>query len=143
MRLLVVDDDEMLRCIVGEFLMDQGFQVDMASDGLEALNMIQKRKYEFVISDWEMPRMDGPALCRALRREPGGGDIRFILLTGRDSATAESDSYQAGVDTFLHKPCDRSQLMAALREPDTAHPALRHPSADHHPRPFPGLHSAF
>jgi DNA-binding response OmpR family regulator len=115
MRLLLVDDDEVLRCIVGESLTDNGHEVDLAVDGIEALQQLARRSYDAVICDWEMPRMDGPTLCRTVRSGPLGREPYFIMLTGKDSPVAEADGFDSGVDAYLAKPCEPTDLLAALR----------------------------
>jgi DNA-binding response OmpR family regulator len=59
--------------------------------------------------------MDGPALCRAVRAGPHGRDLYFIMLTGNDSAVAQADGYESGIDAFTAKPCEPTDLLAALR----------------------------
>ncbi len=115
MRLLLVDDDEILRCLVGNCLLEQGHEVDEATDGQHALKLIDANRYDAVICDWEMPHLDGPSLCQLVRSRPSGREPYFIMLTGRDSAAAQADGYEAGVDAFLSKPCEPTDLLAALR----------------------------
>ncbi len=115
MRLLVVDDDEILRCLLVAQLSEAGHTVDECADGMAALSMITSKFYNAVICDWEMPRLDGPGLCRAVRAGPGGNAIYLIMLTGRDTAMAQAEGFHAGVDAFLVKPCDPVELLATLR----------------------------
>jgi DNA-binding response OmpR family regulator len=115
MRLLLVDDDEILRCLIVNYLTREGHAVDQATDGLAALASINSNCYDAVICDWEMPGMDGPALCRAVRAGPQGHGLYFIMLTGRDSAVAQAEGYDSGIDAYLNKPCDLTELSASLR----------------------------
>jgi DNA-binding response OmpR family regulator len=62
-----------------------------------------------------MPTLDGPDLCRAIRAGRHGRDLYIIMLTSRDSMIAQADGYDAGADAFLTKPCETTDLLAALR----------------------------
>jgi DNA-binding response OmpR family regulator len=115
MRLLLVDDDEILRCLLVDQLTRAGHTVDEAVDGKDALTKINAEIYDAVICDWEMPNLDGPALCRAVRAGRHGRELYFIMLSGRTTPIEQADGYDAGVDAFLTKPCDHTDLLAALR----------------------------
>jgi sigma-B regulation protein RsbU (phosphoserine phosphatase) len=115
MRLLLVDDDEIFRCLLVNQLSRAGHSVDEAGDGVDALAKINAEMYDAVICDWEMPRLDGPALCRMVRAGRHGRELYFIMLSGRSTAIEQADGYDAGVDAFLTKPCDHTELLAALR----------------------------
>ncbi len=115
MRLLLVDDDEILRYLVNDYLTRSGHEVDQATDGTSALSLVESQKYDALICDWEMPGMDGPALCRAIRAGTNGRDLYIIMLTGKDSPASEVDGFDSGVDAYLIKPCEPTDLFAALR----------------------------
>ena len=73
MRVLVVDDDDItLEMMVSAILRKRGYEVDTASDGHEAMSILAARAHRIVISDWEMPGMNGPELCKAIRRTDYG-----------------------------------------------------------------------
>ncbi len=115
MRLLIADDDEILRCLLNHQLVRAGHSVEEAIDGADALARINTAHYDAVICDWEMPTLDGPDLCRAIRAGRHGRDLYIIMLTSRDSMIAQADGYDAGADAFLTKPCETTDLLAALR----------------------------
>ena len=85
MRVLIVDDDEMIRIMLEDSLVEAGYTVDIATNGREALEHLRSNTCRLVISDWEMPEMNGVELCRAVRAEDLPGYVYFILLTSKDS----------------------------------------------------------
>jgi CheY-like chemotaxis protein len=115
MHLLLVDDDEILRCLLVSDLTGAGHIVDESVDGSDALAKIKANNYDAVICDWEMPRLDGLELCRTIRGDQCSRNLYFIMLTGNGTAAAQADGYEAGVDAFLTKPCDTKDLLATLR----------------------------
>lgn len=86
-RILLVDDDEMFRTVAAMALEDAGYTVFEAADGFEALDLVQKIRPDAIISDLNMPFMDGRALCQRIRGEPGLAKIPFVIL----SAYIEAD----------------------------------------------------
>jgi putative two-component system response regulator len=115
MRVLVVDDDEMSLDLVSAILKRSGHTVDTANDGRQALEILRGGAHRVVISDWEMPNLNGPDLCAAIRTEDFGGYIYTILLTGRNKNADSVAGLNAGADDFITKPVDPAQLNARLR----------------------------
>lgn len=115
MRVLLVDDDELVRSLTAYQLASAGHEVVEAGDGLEGLSRVESGKFGAVVCDWDMPRMDGLTLCRTIRSGPLGLSPYFILLTGNESPVAQAEGYDAGADAFLVKPCTPEALFAAVR----------------------------
>ncbi len=115
MRVLVVDDDEITLEIISGILERRGHQVDTASDGQAALEILRRREHRVVVSDWEMPNLSGPDLCAAIRGGDFGGYIYTILLTGRKTTGDTVTGLNAGADDFITKPVDPDQLAARMR----------------------------
>jgi putative two-component system response regulator len=115
MRVLVVDDDEITLDLITGILQRNGHQVDTASDGQQALAILRKQLHRVVVCDWEMPEMNGPDLCTAIRANDFGGYIYTILLTGRSRSSDSIEGLNSGADDFLIKPVDPAQLIARLR----------------------------
>jgi putative two-component system response regulator len=115
MRILIVDDDELSASILENVLTKAGHQVRTASDGLEALTILKEEQYRMVITDWEMPVMDGIELCKAIRAENLAGYVYIILLTSRDSSQETIEGLSAGADDFIVKPFDPGEMIARVR----------------------------
>ncbi|HEY4370175.1 MAG TPA: diguanylate cyclase [Steroidobacteraceae bacterium] len=114
-RILLVDDEPTQRLIMARLLKRAGYEVEVAGNGREALARIESGDFQLMITDWEMPEMDGIALCSALRASQGvQGYIYTILLTARDSIEHVVTGLQAGADDYLTKPVIEPELMARL-----------------------------
>lgn len=112
-RILLVDDEPTQRLIMARLLKRGGYEVEMAANGREALAMLEQGDFPLMITDWEMPEMDGVALCRALRsREQGYTYI--VLLTSRDAIEHLVAGLQSGADDYLIKPVVEPELIARL-----------------------------
>ncbi len=115
MRLLVVDDDEITLEMISAMLQRRGYQVDTATDGRQALDILAAGDHRIIISDWEMPGLSGPELCASIRSADFGGYIYTILLTGRNKNSDSVAGLNAGADDFITKPVDPDQLAARIR----------------------------
>jgi putative two-component system response regulator len=115
MRILIVEDDptsaEILEACVHQF----GYQVAVARNGIEALELVRTGLYRLVISDWEMPEMSGVELCRQVRSRQSGGYIYFLLLTSRSGTRNVVEGLDAGADDFITKPFQPEELQVRLR----------------------------
>ncbi len=116
MKILAVEDDPVARAVLRQALRRLGHESIEAADGEAAWEILQTESVRVVVSDWMMPRSDGLELCRRIRGRVGTDYIYFILLTSRD-ATQENQtaSADAGVDDFLTKPLDLTELWTRLR----------------------------
>ncbi|MBB5790948.1 response regulator transcription factor [Jiangella mangrovi] len=113
MRVLVVDDDPGVRESLRRSLAFNGYQVELASDGEEALRAISDDAPDAVVLDIMMPRLDGLATCRALRA--AGSDLPILMLTARDEVSDRVSGLDAGADDYLPKPFALEELLARLR----------------------------
>ena len=112
---LVVDDSPTERAVLKVMLGRWNFEVMEAADGTEALELCRRRAVDFVISDWMMPGMTGPELCRAIRRDGRQRYTYFILLTTKSASGEVAAGLDAGADDFVVKPTDMNELHARLR----------------------------
>jgi two-component system chemotaxis sensor kinase CheA len=101
-QILFVEDSHTLRALGQRFLEQAGFDVRVAADGRQGLEMWKESGADAVVTDLEMPVMDGLALTRAIR-EAGGADVRIILLSGHDTAETRAAATRAGVNAYLPK----------------------------------------
>jgi DNA-binding NtrC family response regulator len=111
--ILIVEDSEIARKTLERNLTRGGFKCLVAEDGVEALEVIEKHDVDLVLSDQQMPRMDGIELLREIKaRYP---DMPFILLTAHGSVTKAVISIKQGADDYLEKPCEPENLIATIR----------------------------
>jgi two-component system chemotaxis sensor kinase CheA len=114
--LLVVDDALTVRELQRTILVRAGYDVRVASNGREALGLLAAAPADLVLSDYEMPEMDGFALCRAIRAHPRLASIPVIVLTSRDGDDSRRAGLEAGADAYLIKSeFDEATLLAAVR----------------------------
>ncbi|MBK8594572.1 MAG: diguanylate cyclase [Holophagales bacterium] len=114
-RVLVVDDDPLSRRILEQALGRSGYDVETASDGQEALAKVRSHRPDVVVTDWQMPRMDGLTLCRILK---GSDETRFthvLMMSARGETDAKVTSLENGVDDYLVKPFDPVELTARVK----------------------------
>ena len=113
MRILVVDDDRAVRESLRRSLSFNGYTVDLAEDGVEALEAITNERPDALVLDVMMPRLDGLEVCRQLRST--GDDLPILVLTARDSVSERVSGLDAGADDYLPKPFALEELLARLR----------------------------
>jgi CheY-like chemotaxis protein len=117
MKILIAEDEPVSRSLLQATLKGLGHEVTAADDGLEAWGTWQIAQPRVVISDWQMPQLDGLEFCRKLREKGRGGDryTYFILLTAASGKESRLAAMDAGIDDFLSKPVDVDELKARLR----------------------------
>lgn len=114
-RVLLVDDTELNRDIIGGILSAAGYAVDLASDGGEAVDATWSKAYDLVLMDIEMPGMNGfEAAARIRAREGVMSGVRIAALTATREPDAEQFSFWSGIDTFIPKPIDAKKLLARV-----------------------------
>ncbi|MFC0316477.1 response regulator transcription factor [Gordonia phosphorivorans] len=113
MRILVVDDDRAVRESLRRSLTFNGYTVETAGDGIEALEKVVADRPDLVVLDVMMPRLDGLEVCRRLRA--AGDDLPILVLTARDSVSERVSGLDAGADDYLPKPFAMEELLARLR----------------------------
>jgi DNA-binding NarL/FixJ family response regulator len=114
-RLLVVDDDPGLLLAVSETLREEGFEVQTARRGAEALTRVAESLPDLIISDIRMPGMDGYTLARNLRSAPRTRLLPIVFLTAKDETADRIAGFQSGVDAYLTKPFEPDELVAVVR----------------------------
>jgi len=115
MKILIVDDDEIALDILGAALASSGYDVETAGDAMAALARIEQGDIRFVITDWEMPGMNGLALCQSVRRQAASGYVYMVLLTSHGSSQEIVEGMSAGADDFIVKPFNHAELTARVR----------------------------
>ncbi|GAA0512253.1 DNA-binding response regulator [Saccharopolyspora subtropica] len=113
MRILVVDDDRAVRESLRRSLQFNGYQVELAADGQQALDFLAGNRPDAMVLDVMMPRLDGLEVARRLRS--AGDDLPILVLTARDAVSDRVAGLDAGADDYLPKPFALEELLARLR----------------------------
>lgn len=113
--ILVVDDDPTSRELLGSVIEILGYEVKVASNGQEALELASEYDVRIVVSDWQMPGMSGPELCARIRRRQLSGYVYFILLTCLNRKEDVVTGLGAGADDYINKPFDPDEIQVRLR----------------------------
>ena len=113
MRILVVDDDRAVRESLRRSLQFNGYQVELAADGLQAIESVGAQRPDAMVLDVMMPRLDGLEVCRRLRGT--GDDLPILVLTARDAVSDRVAGLDAGADDYLPKPFALEELLARMR----------------------------
>lgn len=112
--ILIVDDDPAGRQTLESILDEQGYQLEFAENGAQALQMIRKILPDVILLDVMMPGMDGFEVCRQVRSDPAIAEIPIIMLTALDDRRSFLNGLESGADDYLTKPYDRHELRARL-----------------------------
>jgi len=113
-RVLVVDDSAAIRHLVSDCLRRQGFVVSTAVDGQDGLDKAKAERPELVLTDYDMPRMNGFELVLGLRRDPTTRDIPLVMLTARESKRDQAQMRAAGLTSYLVKPFGPDKCVAIV-----------------------------
>jgi DNA-binding response OmpR family regulator len=115
-RVLVVDDDEVIRQLIAVNLTLEGFDVVTAVDGKDCLEKVVEANPDVITLDVMMPRLDGWVTATQLRRNPETAGIKVVLITARAQEDDRSRGRQIGVDAYLTKPFDPAEMIRVVRE---------------------------
>jgi two-component system, chemotaxis family, sensor kinase CheA len=115
-RVLAVEDSITSRLLLKHILEGAGFEVALAADGLDAQSLLRRERFDAVVSDVEMPRMDGLSLTRSIRENPQTRELPVVLVTSLQSAEERERGMLAGADAYVVKGAfDQDNLLATLR----------------------------
>lgn len=112
--ILVVDDDIVSRTVIQKHLTKAGFNVTTSPNGKHALEQFDQHFFPIVLTDWMMPGIDGPHLCRLIREKKTDGYVFILLITARDSKTDIVSGLESGADDYLTKPIHPAELVARI-----------------------------
>jgi len=114
-RLLVVDDEPNLLRAVEAVLRDEGFEIETARSGREALVAVAQSLPDLIVSDVRMPGMDGFQLARKLRASAHSALVPIVFLTAKDETEDRIEGFESGVDVYLTKPFEPDELVAVIK----------------------------
>ncbi len=114
-KVLVVDDDPVLVRLVKELLKNQGFVVETAKDGIDAMVMVKKEKPDLIVLDIMMPELNGYDVLRALKFTDEYKEIPVLLLTAREQELDKRIGEMMGID-YLQKPVQREALIEKIKK---------------------------
>ena len=112
MRVLVVDDEKLIRDVIKEYLLLEKIEVEEASNGEEALNKVKQENFDIIIMDIMMPKMDGYTACREIKKIK---DIPFIMLSARGEEYDKLIGFDLGIDDYVTKPFSPKELEARVK----------------------------
>ena len=115
LRILLVDDDPILREFAIVHLSSESAQVETAADGVEALEMLARARPDIILLDLEMPNMDGFEMLQRMQADPQTADIPVIVVTGREDVGAIDRAFEAGATSFVVKPINWRLLSYQIR----------------------------
>lgn len=114
-KVLIVDDQVTSRLLLGEALQQLGFkQITVAADGVQAFGIMTKQPHHLIISDFNMPKMDGIGLLEAVRKTPATSKSAFIMLTAQGDRALVQRAAQLGANNVLAKPFTIEKMRAAI-----------------------------
>ena len=112
MKILVVDDEELIRNVIKEYLMMENYIVDEAGDGQEAIEKAKNNDYNLIIMDIMMPKMDGYQACKEIKKTK---DVPFIMLSARSEEYDKLIGFDLGIDDYVTKPFSPKELVARVK----------------------------
>jgi two-component system chemotaxis response regulator CheY len=115
-QILVVDDSNTMREIVSTFLRQNGFEVALANDGRDGLKQLQQDAgIKLVVSDINMPNMDGLTMAEKIRTELGNSAVRIVMLTTEDNASMRARGKEIGITGWIVKPFRGEAVLGPFR----------------------------
>jgi len=114
-RTLVIEDSRAMRSILAGILGEVGFEVTLAADAEEALEVLDNDAYfELALVDWNLPAMSGLDLVKEIRSRPKHDDIRLMMVTTETELARGQEALEAGADEYIMKPFDKEMLLEKL-----------------------------
>ena len=115
-KILLVDDDYSILIPIAKLLENNNYEVKTAKDGYEAMEVISSFKPDVIVTDVNMPKLDGWSLCEKLNEGPATKDIPVLVLTAKQGKMNEFMSYELGADAYLAKPFKDMEFLDVVKE---------------------------
>ena len=113
--ILLAEDDPISRRLFEKILAKEGFTVTSVPNGRQALDLFRRQFFPIVLTDWQMPEMEGPELCRAIRGENSDRYVFIVMLTTKGAKDDIINGLEAGADDYLTKPAHHAELIARIK----------------------------
>lgn len=114
-KILVVDDDEMARHFLSHILAQQGFLLETAEDGEQALELLKEKEFDIVLLDIEMPGLNGIETLKRIRKNYLKKDLPVLMVTANDQSSEIIQAFDLGANDYVVKPLDVPVLFARIR----------------------------
>ncbi len=115
-KILIVDDTETMRLYEHMLLSGQGYELDMAENGVQALEKVKSFKPDLVLMDIMMPEMDGIECCRRIKSDPVMKKTKVVIVTTKSEYGKVKEAFAAGCDDYVTKPINRVELLSKMTE---------------------------
>ena len=112
MKILIVDDEDLIRNVIREYLIKDNYTVDEASNGEEAIEKVKNNDYNLIIMDIMMPKMDGYQACKEIKKIK---DVPFVMLSARSEEYDKLIGFDLGIDDYVTKPFSPKELVARVK----------------------------
>ena len=115
-KILIVDDTETMRLAQQMMLSDEGYDLSMAVDGVDALEKIKENKPDLILMDIIMPKMNGIECCNKIKSDSNLQDIKVVMVTTKSEYERIKEAFAAGCDDYITKPINKSELVTKIRD---------------------------
>ena len=129
-RILIAEDDNLIAELERDYLLAENFQVDIASDGQKALDMLGKNEYDFALLDVMLPKVDGFSICRMIRSD---SDIPVMIVTAKRDDVDKIRGLGLGADDYMVKPFSPTEMVARVKAHLRIHERLKAENMDAKP----------
>jgi DNA-binding response OmpR family regulator len=115
-RILLAEDEEVLRMLVADTLEDEDYMIDEAADGGEAMELFQNQSYDLVILDYMMPIFTGLEVIKQIRNTETDGHTKILMLSAKNQTFEQEQILQTGADYFMAKPFSPMKLLELVED---------------------------
>lgn len=116
MKILIVDDDKTTRKLLSLYLKGKGYEIITAENGLDAMEKLGTENINLIVSDMNMPYMDGIELTKTLKADPAWNTIPIVMVTTEADEDEKAKALEAGVDEYLVKPTNAEQITESIKK---------------------------
>ena len=115
-RILVVEDEPVIRELVRSLLTEDDVQVECAANGAEGLKLARTQPFDLILLDVVLPQLDGITICRLLKADPGTAKVPLHMVTGKAKKADVDAAMRAGANGYIHKPFRGAELMDLVNQ---------------------------